>query len=338
MAMPGLRSQGPRKNAGHRGSSVSLTDVASHADVSVATVSRVMNRHSSVDPSLRRKVFLSSRALGFVPKRVTRCLALVTGRHSPALPVGYVSIMTSLVSRFAAAAGLVVELIDEQNLDLCYEAHIDAAIGVVFDDRVSELTAIPHLPLVTINKPLPLPGIVSVYADHYQQGYQATRHLLAAGHRDIGFLAIQPDEWGSHERRRGYRAALAEAGLPAVPQREQYSLHTPLYEILSSWKSRRVTAILNFSEDAGLETLHILSNVLGLQIGRDISTISLEDIPVYQYLTPPQTVVRQPLERLAALAVENVLALTSGQREQVTDNCCLPTELVLRDSVATLKN
>ena len=52
-------------------------------------------------------------------------------------------------------------------------------------------------------------GVSSIYADHYQQGVLATRHLIERGHRDIGFLAIQPDEWGSNERLRGYQDTLA---------------------------------------------------------------------------------------------------------------------------------
>jgi DNA-binding LacI/PurR family transcriptional regulator len=316
---------------------VSVTDVANHAAVSVATVSRVMNRHESVDPLLRRKVLVSSRVLGFTPKRSLQCLAIVTGRHSPAMPAGYVSVVTSLVSRFAAAKGVLVELIDVDNLDLCYEAHIDAVVGIVFDNRLAELNTVPNLPLVTINHPMADHGIHNICADHYQQGLLATRHLIQRGHRDIGFLAVEPDEWGSSERLRGYADALAEAGIERDPSRAQYSLKTPVYEILTRWKGRGVTGILNFSEDASLETLHILSNVLGLQCGKDISTISLEDIPVYQYLNPPQTTVSQPLEELARLAVETALELAGGQNKaKETVAHCLPTEIIERDSVADL--
>jgi DNA-binding LacI/PurR family transcriptional regulator len=209
------------------------------------------------------------------------------------------------------------------------------AIGIVFDERITALRAVPNLPVVTINHPMAEQGIAAIYANHYQQGWLATRHLLAHGHRDIGFLAIQPDEWGSAERRRGYTDALAAAGVPFDASRAQYTLVTPTYDILTRWRLRGVTALLNFSEDASLETLHILSNVLGLKIGRDISTVSLEDLPVYRYLTPPQTVVRQPLEELAQLAVDHILARAEGSVTEPVSRC-LPTELIERDSVATL--
>ena len=82
-----------------RSTSISISDVARHAEVSIGTVSRVMNRHPSVTADLRRRVMHSSRTLGFIPKVAHRCVAVVTGRNSPALPVGYVSAVTSMVAR-----------------------------------------------------------------------------------------------------------------------------------------------------------------------------------------------------------------------------------------------
>jgi DNA-binding LacI/PurR family transcriptional regulator len=318
-------------------SGISISDVAAHAEVSVGTVSRVINRHPAVAVDLRRKVLISSRTLGFVPRQVQRCVAIVTGRQSTALPVGYVSVLTSLVSRVLASMRISVELIDIENLDIAYEAHIDGMIGIVFDERLAEFQHVPNLPIIAINKPMVDRGIHSIYADHYQQAVLATQHLIDHGHRKIAFLAIQPDEWGSQQRLKGYCDVLEKHGLQPEPSWIQYTLNTPVYEILARWRDRQISGILNFSEDTSLEVLHILSNVLGLKISSDISTVTLEDLPVYQYFTPPQTVVRQPLEDLARLAVENLIAL--GEQPDGGTSCldiCLPTELVARDSVATI--
>jgi LacI family transcriptional regulator len=316
---------------------VSITDVARRARVSVGTVSRVINQHPKVDQALRRRVQIASRQLGFVPRLQHRCIALITGRRNPSLPVGYVSVMTSLISQYLAASRYAVELIDVENLDLLYEAHTEGAIGVVFDDRLVEAQKIPNLPLITINSPLLKHGIHSVRADHYQQGLVATEHCVRRGHRAIGFLAVDMTEWGASERLRGYRDAMAAAGYEIDPSWVQSSLNHKTYDTLGRWTSRGVTAILNFSEDASLEVLHILGNILRLKIGTDISVISLEDLPIYQYLTPPQTTVFQPLAELARLAVETMLSLCNGDGEdgKVID-LTLPTQLIERDSVAIL--
>src|SRR3954469_10613412 len=94
------------------GGEASITDVARRARVSVGTVSRVINRHPKVDPLLRRRVNIASRQLGFIPRTPHSCIALIPGRRSPSLPVGYVSVMTSLISRYLADNHYAVELID----------------------------------------------------------------------------------------------------------------------------------------------------------------------------------------------------------------------------------
>ncbi|MEM1026544.1 MAG: substrate-binding domain-containing protein [Planctomycetota bacterium] len=244
--------------------------------------------------------------------------------------------MSSLVSRMLSDKRLLVELIDIESLDLVYETHVDGVIGIVFDERLGELTAIPSLPIVSINHPMFDRGISSVYADHYQQGVLATEHLIQLGHRDIAFLAIEPDEWGSDERLRGYQDTLAHYGIVSQPDNVQYTSTQPTYDILRRWKQQGLTGILNFSEDACMEVLHILSNVLGLKLGQDISTITLEDLPIGQYLSPPQTVIRQPLEQLARIAVDHMIqACDSGADAEPLD-LCVSTELIARDSVARI--
>jgi LacI family transcriptional regulator len=316
---------------------VSITDVARSARVSVGTVSRVINQHPKVDPTLRRRVQIASRQLGFVPKLQHHCVALVTGRQNPSLPVGYVSVITSLISQYLAAARYAVELIDIENLDLLYEANTQAAIGVVSDERLIGALKIPKLPIITINRPLLEHGIHSLRADHYRQGLIATEHFIKRGHRQIGFLAVDLSRWGASERLRGYQDAMKQAGLEVDPSWIQPTLLNQPYDTLGRWTSHGVTGILNFSEDASLEVLHILSNILNRKIGQDISVISVEDLPIYQYFAPPQTTIIQPLSELARLAVETVLKLCNeDQPNRKVIDICLPTQLVERDSVATI--
>ncbi len=196
----------------------------------------------------------------------------------------------------------------------------------------------PSLPIVSINHPMDDSRISSVYADHYQQGLMATRHLVERGHRDIAFLAIQPNEWGSHERLRGYKDALAERDIDPDPELIRYTSVQPAYDVLARWKHRGVTAILNFGEDTCMEVLHILSNVLGLAPGKDISTITLEDVPIGQYLTPPQTVIQQPLEELARIAVDHMIEAAESTQSFTPIDRCLPTKLIARDSVADVSD
>jgi LacI family transcriptional regulator len=318
-------------------SDASITDVARHAKVSVGTVSRVFNQHPNVDSVLRRRVQIASRQLGFVPRVQRSCIALITGRRNPNIPpMSFVSVMTTLVSQYLADSRFAVELIDVENLDLLYEAHTQGAIGVTFDDRLTEALKIPKLPLITINHPMVQHGIHSVSTDHYRQGLLAAQHMIERGHRKIGLLAVDPMEWGVGERIRGYRDAFEAAGLQPDPFWIQGTMNRQVYDILSRWIGRGVTGILNFSEDVSFEVMHVLSNILKLRIGTDISVISLEDIAIYKYLNPPQTTVYQPIADLARIAVATMLDLCEGKPAKKILDLVLPTQLIERDSVATL--
>jgi LacI family transcriptional regulator len=318
----------------------SITDVAKRAKVSVGTVSRVFNDHPSVDAGLRRRVQIASRQLGFVPRVQHRCIGLVIGRRNPdVLPISFVSVMTTLISQYLADSHYSVELIDAENIELLYEAHTQGAIGLTFDDSLLEAREIPKLPLLTINHPMVAQGIHAIYADHHRQGLLATEHLIQRGHRAIGLLVVTPGEWGTSQRIAGYRQAMEAAGLEVDPSWIQSTTTQKTYDILGRWTSHGVTAVLNFSEYATFETMHILSNILRLKIGENISMISLEDMAIYQYLSPPQTTVHQPLSELARLAVQTMLDLCANKsdgKQEVLD-ICLPTQLIERDSVATLK-
>ncbi|MEI6168951.1 MAG: LacI family DNA-binding transcriptional regulator [bacterium] len=319
----------------------SITDVARLAKVSVGTVSRVMNGETSVNADLRRRVLLESRRIGFVPKIAHTRLALMSSWSNSVMPVGYTSIMTSLITRFVMQRKLGVEIVDMDNLDTLYDSGIKAAIGIVFDDRIAALHEIPNLPVLTINHPMVNMGIHSLYTDHFEQGMSATKHLLEKGHRRIAFMADLSTEWGGCERRRGYEQAMKEAGLTVDPSWVRFSEEAPIYDILRRWVRDEATAILNFGERVGPEAIHVLQSVFNLQIGRDISTITLEELPFYQYLSPPQTVIRQPLEELARLAVDSAMELAGacgqGKASRKVLDIRLHGELVERDSVADLR-
>ena len=317
--------------------SASVTAVAKEAGVSLGTVSRVMNDEPSVDIELRRRVMIAARQVGFVQRASRNYLALIAGRHSPTLPVGYTAIMTSLIERLAAKEGFGIEVFEEEQFDEVVQSHIAAVIGVLFTDKIVDLLKVPRLPIITINHPLVKEGIHSVYTDHFEQGLLATRHMLEHGHRRIAFLADLPDEWGARERLRGYHKALEEKGITPAAEWVCFTNGTPPHDMVCSWTSKGIRAILNFSEDTAPQVLHVLQNVLGYTIGKDISTITLEDFPFYQYFSPPQSVIHQPLEYLARTAVQLAVELVddcrAGKNSEIRE-VCLHGELVSRESVA----
>ncbi len=312
-----------------------IVDVARRARVSLGTVSRVINRHPSVTPALRERVLVASRQLGFAPRVQHHAIGVIVG-FNPATLFSASTALVALLMQQLAARDYTMELVDLEDIDLAYEAHVEGIIGVIFDERITKLHRIPNQPVVTINQPMLEQGIHSVCTDHFQQAVLATDHLLQHGHRAIAFLENGPTNWGSQQRLAGYRVSLEKAGVEFDPQLICYAKGDPVYAQLNRLVRRGITGIVNFSEDYGLEVLHVLTHILKLSIPQDISVVTMENQPVFEYLSPPQTVIRQPLEELAKAAVEQVLRLrrTGCERGGTPINIVLPCELIERESVA----
>lgn len=314
---------------------VSISDVAKAAGVALGTASRVFNGCDNVDETLKKQVWLAARKAGYIPKKRAKCVGIVCGRRSPAAALRYVTVMSSLLTDVFISKGYSVELIDVEHLELAYQTHVNGIVGVVFDNRLAELAKIPNLPVISANANMISHGVHSIYADHFEQGYMATKHLIKNGHRKIGFLALDPEESGCLARIKGCRAALKDNGIPESALEIKKTGEENLYDILRRWTERDIKAVFNFSEDSALEAIHIISNVLNLKIGKDISMISVEDIPIYKFMNPPQTVIRQPLEEIAALAAEKLIELMENPDQPVYEKI-LTSKLIDRDSVANL--
>jgi len=315
----------------------SVADVAMKAKVSAATVSRVMNRRADVRPEVRRRVLIASRELGFSRNQSLRSIALIVGSytHTPS-GTSHVESMVNLLTYQLARHRYTVELIGEDEMERAYDASVDGVLGLVFDEQLAKLRNIPNLPIISLNAPMTERGIHSVTIDHFRQGSLATEHLIDFGHQRIGFLERVSENWGSRERLAGYQHALGEAGLEYDPQLVEFVAEQPLYEALSRLLRRGVTGLVNLCGDDCLEVLHILQNILNRRIPEDLSVVSVEQLPVFQYLTPPHTIVHQSRDELARVAVDQLIHLIQegpAESAEVVD-ITLPCRLIERESVA----
>ena len=331
----GMAAQERQFGSGKEGKlGVSVLDVASRAGVSTATVSRVLNGHPRVGADLRDRVLRTSRRMGFKPTHHLKSLGLIVGQSRIDARANYIRMMVAMLTEHMAEHGYMPQLVHIEQLERAYEAHVDGVLGVVFDHRIASLREIPGLPILTINEQMTELGTHAVSSDHYQQAVLATRHLLGAGHRRIGFLENSRPGWGGRQRTAGYRSCM-ESAQRYDPELVMVFNGQSVYSMMTRLMSLGVTAIANFAESATLEIMHILQGALGRSIPEDISMISMEDCYSMQHLSPPLTVIQQPLEELSRVAVEKIIALCqSPEPPNEIVNVTLPCKLLERASVA----
>jgi DNA-binding LacI/PurR family transcriptional regulator len=317
--------------------SVSIYDIADRLKISPSTVSRVLNGHNTIGADLSREVINVSREMHFVPRKKFRTVALVIGEMLRHEPVSYTGILSVLLTMEFKKCGLVLELIDVDDLDYLRTLAFDAVVGIVFEDSISKIRDIPNLPVFIVNCPMRECGFHNISIDHRQGALLATECLLKNGHRNIAFIEYKASNWGSVERLDGFKEALKKAEIDFAQDMVFYTTQTKLFEIVDKIFRAGGTGIVNFSEDISLELPHYLQNILKKNIPDDISLITIETNPVQKYMTPQQTVIHQPFEEMCAIIAEKVHALIGRNNGKVFD-ITLESSLIEYDSVKNINS
>jgi DNA-binding LacI/PurR family transcriptional regulator len=201
------------------------------------------------------------------------------------------------------------------------------------DAAAEMLEAVPAgLPVVTVDGPPGSPA-PNVSVDQHAGGVLATRHLLANGHRTVWHVA-GPEQWhGSRAREAGWRAALAEAGVPAPPTvRADWSA-------ASGYRCGRLladnpscTAVFAANDDIALGVMRAMTEC-GRRIPDDISVVGFDDVPEAGYIYPALTTVRQEFAEVGREALRLLLdQLDTGGRHP--ESVRLDPVLMTRGSVS----
>ncbi len=328
-----------------------IRSVAREAGVSVSTVSNVLNgRHEEMAAATLARVRSTMERLEYRPNRLAR--SLVTRRTAT---IGLViseltnSLYPPVILGAEAAcrdAGHGLLLANAHDLDaerrtveVMRDKQVDGLVlfSVSFLDLESE-----HLeraqregtPVVVINRQLPADSTLSlVRFDHRGGGLLATRHLLALGHRRIAHLAGPSNRFTGRERREGYAAALAEAGV-APDERliaeGDYSFESGRDLLHRVWR-KRPTAVFVGGDAMALGALRGAAE-LGLRVPADLSLVAFGNPGLVRYATPAVTTVDLPVVEAGRTAAELVLARVAdgGEREVRT----LETTLLVRATTA----
>jgi len=330
-----------------------LADVAEHAQVSTATVSRVLRNTDPVSQDLRERIEASVVELGYTPRQSATDSS---SQSTIALLIG------DLLNPFfwEIAQGVQDEANNQQMITTMYnltdQPHRQAQLlqqlskagldGVV----LTGLAPLPELlewqerhniPVILFNRWVSQPGVHCIVVDFENAMVRATKHLLALGHTRIGHLASPSTGEIAEARQRGIRAGLAEAGLilqpewcPVVPPgREVGGGFQAMRVLLDLPEDERPTAVIAFNDIIAVGALHAVRGH-GLRVPEDISIIGVDDITLAGHTHPPLTTISQPKHHMGQLAVQTLRRMKEG-RVSMSNNCTLlETPLIVRESTA----
>jgi DNA-binding LacI/PurR family transcriptional regulator len=348
--------------------SLTLADVAALAGVSPATVTRALNGHPAVRPETRARVEAAATALGYVPDLGARALAKgrsrTIGLLIPSSRDGFWGSVTEGLEARAAEAGFATLLAASHSdpdreramIELFLGKRVDgivvgSAAGASWTSRrpfalpmvlVSwDAVLGPELMAAAITDPIPdvlarirarthKSSLAHVYTDDVDGAEQATRHLLALGHRRIAFAGLRPVR-PAVLRLLGFRSALADAGHgPSLILESAASLEGGMEagrQLLEAHP--RPTAVVAFDDMVGVGIIRA-AHARGLRVPDDLSVVGFDDVAIAAFVEPPLTTVAQDKPQLGSLAVDVILARLEGRASSI--DTALPGQLVIRQS------
>ena len=330
---------------------LTIQDIARLAGVSKATVSRVLNRNSSVAPELSRRVMRIVQEYDFVPNVTATGLAggktRLVGVLAP--PLTWPSVPEIMRG--------VAEYIEHTSYEIIlYSINFEGSNHAAVLERIlsmrmaSGLLAIhpgelsPHLanrfqrglPMVLIDdqeKPMNLPW---VGIDNTAGAYEATRYLLELGHRRIAYIQGPQHYSCALERYDGYSRALRDAGI--APDRRlifrgRFDIPSgrECASALFSLDRRDWPSAIFAGNDQMAYGILEVAEQQGIRIPDDIALVGFDDNPLSAHLRPPLTTIRQPFSEMGSKAIELLLTMIDpehrsdkeqqkGERQQESEN------------------
>lgn len=295
--------------------------VAELAKVSIATVSRTINKVPTVDPKLARRVLKAVAALHYSPN--TQARTLVSGRSRIlGLIVSEITnpFFPELIQGFEEAAvenGYEILIgstnYDPERMELCIrrmlERKVDGVAVMTFgiEQPLLGRFAERNIPLVFVDVSPKGTLFSRIEVDYFHGIREAVQHLAILGHRGIGFISGPLGLHSARARKSAFLRALGEVGIAPSKAWMPEGDHT-LEGGISAMRSiltadELPTAVMNSNDMTAIGVLHTLSSA-GFRVPDDISVIGFDDVSFARFTVPPLTSVRMSSTELAARAVQ----------------------------------
>ncbi|WP_042146436.1 catabolite control protein A [Paucisalibacillus sp. EB02] len=327
---------------------ITIYDVAREANVSMATVSRVVNGNPNVKPTTRKKVLATIERLGYRPNAVARGLA-----SKKTTTVG--AIIPDISSIFFAELARGIEDIatmykyniilsnSDQNKDkelqlinTMLEKQVDGIIfmgGNISKEHVQQFST-ASVPVVLAATYDGTESIPSVNIDYEEAAYEATNYLIEKGNKKVAFIFGNEEYTINQLKKQGYLRALKEANLPVV---EDYIVSGD-YTYDSGMKSvekfmnlsDKPTAVFAASDAIALGVIHGAQD-LGYKVPDDIEVFGFDNTKLATMVRPALSTVVQPTYDIGAVAMR-LLTKYMNKEEVEEKKVVLPHRLIERNS------
>jgi DNA-binding LacI/PurR family transcriptional regulator len=325
--------------------------VARQANVSTATVSRVLNRSSKVKRSTFEHVERVIKELNYIPNTSARSLRVgrsklfglvISDINNPFFP--------ELIDHFEAQArahGIDVIFshtnYQSDHLEHCLQRLMERNVDAVAictsetNHEAFEALAKRNVPFVLMNQDGRRTPFNNIYLNYDAGLREAVDHLVELGHRSIGFISGPRDFDSIRSRHRSFLAVMKERGLDLRPEwviegdLHLAGGHNAMRQLLAA--AERPTAVLSTNDVMAIGALQA-AHEAGVHVPAEMSIIGIDNLPLCEVVTPPLTSVDIPREAIARAAFSMLQKATEPDAEKKLPTPNVTTKLRLRQSTA----
>lgn len=327
-----------------------LSDVAAEAGVSPTAVSRYLNNRIELPQATRDRIDAAIAKLDYRPNVLARRLS--TGKAeaislvTPDIANPFFAELAAAVEREAHDRGYAVYISSTSSgagtetdaLHRMADGHVDGLI--IMTNRVDDGTLAGMLEgrdnVIILDEDIAGTALPRIFVENAEGSYQATWHLLDAGHTDIALVGGPNQLMSVTERLDGFVRAMDEAGIEVPPGRIILGDYTSEFGAKAANvlldNPDRPSAILACSDYIAIGVMKTVRD-LGLSIPADVSLVGFDDMAFAELVDPPLTTVRQPVQDMGRLAVRLLIDMLEGHTPSPTTTR-LPVKLITRHSVA----
>ncbi|MCX5336129.1 MULTISPECIES: LacI family DNA-binding transcriptional regulator [unclassified Streptomyces] len=323
-------------------------DVARLAGVSRKTVSRVLNNEPYVSDASRQRVLAAAEELGYRLNHAARALASGRTRSIGVVALGTAGYGTASllvgIEQAVRDAGYALRVLNTpdgnpQSIAAALESLLEQGVdGIVVSEPIVE-GDVPlgvDVPVLFLGAPPAFSAArtLSVGVGAHQLARAATDHLLDLGHPTVHHLAGPRRWYATTDRIAGWRAALAARGAHEPP------VLNGDWSAASGYAAGRelaadgsVTAVFAAGDEMAIGLIHALREA-GCRVPEDISVVGFDGNPVFAYVSPPLTTVRQPFEAASREGIRLLLHAIEKPDTALPPANDPPVELIVRGSTA----
>ncbi|MFF1296176.1 MULTISPECIES: LacI family DNA-binding transcriptional regulator [unclassified Streptomyces] len=323
-------------------------DVAKLAGVSRKTVSRVLNNEPYVSEASRQRVLAAAEELGYRLNHAARALASGRTRSIGVVALGTAGYGTASllvgIEQAVRDAGYALRVLNTpdgnpRSIAAALESLLEQGVdGIVVSEPIveGEVPLGVDVPVLFLGAPPAFSAArtLSVGVGAHQLARAATDHLLDLGHTTVHHLAGPRRWYATTDRIEGWRAALAARGAHEPP------VLNGDWSAASGYAAGRelaadgsVTAVFAGGDEMAIGLIHALREA-GCRVPEDISVVGFDGNPVFAYVSPPLTTVRQPFEAASREGIRLLLHAIENPDTALPPANDPPVELIVRGSTA----